>query len=325
MSSKTLFLFPGQGAQYPGIGSDFIAEYSLVKEIYSNASDILGYDLIKLCNDAESGDIHLTRYTQPVLLVHSYACLQVFLKQRDNPVEIFAAAGHSLGEYTALVAAGSLSFADALRLVSKRGECMGEHGGGEMLALALAEDDVNPFLESSNCEIAALNLAEQTVVGGWPRELDELAAAIDAKYPGKGGIRLKTEGAFHTSHMYPAAVKFRPILDEMELLSPEILVASNTTGQFHEANIETIRDNLYHQLFQPVRWRDNLITIAGTGIDRIIEFGGGLGKGISPADKRPNLQGMILRAFRRVSPRPDYHAVINLATMEKTIKAIGRA
>ena len=197
---------------------------------------------------------------------------------------------------------------------------MGEYGGGEMLAVSLTEDQIIPFLDSSNCEIAAFNLPEQTVVGGWPRDLDQLAAVIDAKFPGKGGIRLKTEGAFHTSHMYPAAQNFRPTLDEVDMSSPGLLVASNTTGQFHEANVEIIRDNLYNQLFKPVRWRDNLETIANSGVDRIIEFGGGLGKGTSPADKRPNLQGMILRAFRRANPRPDYRAVINLSTMEETIK-----
>ena len=222
MSAKTLFLFPGQGAQYPGIGSDLITEYHQAQAIYARASEILGYDLEKLCNDSKSGDINLTRYTQPVLLVHSFVCLQLFLKQCNNPPDLFATAGHSLGEYTALVAAGSLSFENALRLVAKRGECMGAQGGGEMLALSLSEEQVKPYLESSNCEIAALNLAEQTVIGGWPAELDQLAAAIDVDYPGKGGIRLKTEGAFHTSHMYPAAQTFKPILADTEILPPEV-------------------------------------------------------------------------------------------------------
>ncbi len=322
MTTKTLLLFPGQGAQYPGIGSDLIQEFSLVQDIYREASDILGYDLVSLCNDAESGNINLTKFTQPVLLAHSYACLQALQQELQFPVEAFAAAGHSLGEYTALVAAGSLSFESALRLVSKRGECMGEHGGGEMLALSLTEDDLLPFIDASNCEIAAFNLPEQTVVGGWPEELDQLAAAIETGIPGKGGIRLKTEGAFHTSHMRPAAEKFRPILEETDIDTPEIRVASNTTGSFHSSEIESIRENLYYQLFKPVRWRDNLAAIAEEGVNRIIEFGGGLGKGASPAEKRPNLQGMIVRAFRRAKPRPEYHAVINLETLEKTCKAL---
>ena len=321
LSAKTLLLFPGQGAQYPGIGSDLAREFPIAREMYSDASDILGYDLVALCNDSESGAINLTKFTQPVLLVHSYICLRVFEQYLGLSIDAFAAGGHSLGEYTALVAAGALSFEDALRLVSKRGECMGEHGGGEMLALSLTEDDLKPFIEASNCEISALNLPEQTVVGGWPDELDELTANIDEKIPGKGGVRLKTEGAFHTSHMYPAAQKFRPFLEETHMRAPKLQVASNTTGGFHSPDIESIRENLYLQLFKPVRWSDNLKAVANAGVERIIEFGGGLGKGDTPSDKRPNLQGMIVRTFRRANPRPDYHAVINVETLEATCKA----
>ena len=321
MSAKTLLLFPGQGAQYLGIGSDLTREFPIAREIYSDASDILGYDLAALCNDAESGAINLTKFTQPVLLVHSYICLRVFQQHLGENIDAFAAGGHSLGEYTALVAAGALSFEDALRLVSKRGECMGEHGGGEMLALSLTEDDLKPFIETSNCEIAALNLPEQTVVGGWPDELDQLTANIDEKFPGKGGVRLKTEGAFHTSHMYPAAQMFRPFLEATHMRAPKLQVASNTTGAFHSAEIDSIRENLYLQLFNPVRWSDNLKAISNAGVERIIEFGGGLGKGDTPSDKRPNLQGMIVRTFRRANPRPAYHAVINVETLEATCKA----
>ncbi len=321
MTTKTLLLFPGQGSQYPGIGSDLFQEFAIVRDIYAEASDILDYDLIGLCNDFDSGNINLTKYTQPALLVHSYACLQVFYHQTGAAVQAFAAAGHSLGEYTALVAAQSLKFNNALQLVSKRGQCMGEHGGGEMLALSLSEESVLPFIESSNCEIAALNLPEQTVVGGWPADLDQLTASIEDQYPGKGGIRLKTEGAFHTSHMYPAAQQFKPFLDETEIYSPKIKVASNTTGKFHTTNVDDIRSNLYHQLFKPVRWCDNLATVAAAGVERIIEFGGGLGRGDLPSDKRPNLQGMVVRAFRRMHPKPTYHSVINLETLEATCQA----
>ena len=322
MSKKIVFVFPGQGAQYPGIGSDLIEEFPLVAEIYQFASEVLGYDLVGLCNDAESGDIHRTKFTQPVVLVHSFACLQVLHRQLNDSVGPSAAGGHSLGEYTALVSAGSLSFENALRLVSKRGEFMGERGGGEMLALSLSESQLQPLIESSSCEIAALNLPEQTVAGGWPHELDQLTAAVESEFPGKGGVRLKTEGAFHTSHMYPAAKKFRATLESTEFLSPEFMVACNTTGRFHDSDVDEIRSNLYHQIFQPVRWSDNLTAIGEAGVDAIIEFGGGLGAGESPADKRPNLAGMIARAYRRSNPRPAYHSVINLQTLEATCNAL---
>ena len=321
MPAKTLFLFPGQGAQYPGIGSDLIRDFPLAAELYRAASDVLGYDLVALCNDAQSGNIHLTRHTQPVLLAHSYVCLQVFYQQLGQPLKPFAAGGHSLGEYSALVAAGALSFESALGLVAKRGEYMGEHGGGEMLAISLSEEQLQPFVDSSSCEIAALNLAEQTVVGGWPADLDQLTDAINSEYPGKGGVRLKTEGAFHTSHMYPAAQKFKAVLESTAMRAPDMRVASNVSGEFHQPNVSEIRAMLYEQLFKPVRWKDNLNAFAEAGIDTIIEFGGGLGKGDLPADKRPNLAGMIARAYRRSNPRPAYHAVINVPTLEAACQA----
>ena len=319
--SKVLFLFPGQGAQYPGIGSDLIRQFPKAAAIYEQASSTLGYDMEQLSND-ESGKINLTRYTQPVLLTHSYACLQVFLDQLDQKVEPAYACGHSLGEYGALLSAGSLNFESALRLVSARGKLMGQHGGGEMLALSLSEEQLKPLLDDSPCELAACNLPEQTVVGGLPDELDRLFERIESAFPGKPGTRLKTEGAFHTSHMFPAAQKFKKVLDSTEISVPKIPVTSNVSGDFHSSDANGIRSNLYYQLFQPVLWYKNLITIAEAGVDMVIEFGGGLGPKNDPATKRPNLAGTVMRAYRRVKPRPAYNSVINLKTLETTLQKL---
>lgn len=319
---KLLFLFPGQGAQYPGIGSDLIAEYPVVAEIYDQASAILGYDLVALCEDADSGDINLTKFTQPVLLTHSFACMQVFLELTGGRHQPDYSCGHSLGEYGALIAAGALEFKSALTLVSVRGDCMGEHGGGEMLALPLSEEQLNPLLRSSPCEIAACNLPEQTVVGGWPHELDLLTRQIEQTFPGKTGTRLKTEGAFHTSHMLRAAEKYAGHLAEAQLKLPTIPVASNVSGTFHEPDVYSIKRDLHLQLFSPVRWHANLMAIAARGIDAVIEFGGGIGGGSLPADKRPNLAGTVARSYRRISPRPAYHSVINTKTLGDTIENI---
>ena len=317
-----LFLFPGQGAQYPGIGSDLIAEYPTAAEIYDLASSVLGYDMVALCNDADSGDINLTKYTQPVLLTHSYACMQVFLQLTDGKFQPAYSCGHSLGEYGAMIAAGALDFESALTLVSARGECMGEHGGGEMLALPMSEEQLASLVEASPCEIAACNLPEQTVVGGWPQELDLLMEQIEKEFPDKTGTRLKTEGAFHTSHMLGAAEKFEKFLDESTIKIPSIPVASNVSGTFHESDIESIKRNLHLQLFKPVRWHANLMAIAEQGIDAVIEFGGGIGGGTIPAEKRPNLAGTVARSYRRISPRPAYHSVINTKTLLNTIEKI---
>ena len=320
--SKILFIFPGQGAQYTGIGSDLIQAFQVAKEAYELASSVLGYDMIALSSVETGNNINQTRYTQPVLLTHSYACMQVFLQQTENKVLPSFACGHSLGEYGALVAADSLNFESALSLVSTRGECMGEFGGGEMLALPLSEEQLNPLVESSPCEIAACNLPEQTVVGGWPADLDHLVSKIEKVFPGKTGTRLKTEGAFHTSQMLPAAEKFEAVLNEVDIELPKIPVAANVTGGFHESDVDMIRSNLYLQLFKPVRWYANLMAIADIGVDTVIEFGGGLGSGNNPADKRPNLAAAVARAYRRSKPRPEYHSVINLSTLESTLNKV---
>ena len=123
-----LFVFPGQGSQYRGMGSDIHREFEIARGIYDRASAVLGYDIAELSFNDPEDKLNLTRYTQPALLTHSIACLEVFRDLTDNRFRPVAAAGHSLGEYSALVAAGALGFEDALRLVQKRGELMGEFG-----------------------------------------------------------------------------------------------------------------------------------------------------------------------------------------------------
>jgi [acyl-carrier-protein] S-malonyltransferase len=224
------------------------------------------------------------------------------------------AAGHSLGEYSALVAANSLTFETALRLVQKRGELMGEHGEGEMTAFMMAVDEIQPLAEQFKCAISACNQPLQTVVGGSSEDLGALEAHVAEAFPRKRAIRLKTEGAFHTYYMDTAADLFREALNDAEFQVPEIKVLSNYTGGFHDNDVQGIRDRLYFQLKHPVMWDANLQTALAEGIDKIYEFGGGIGPG-EPEEKRPNLEGMIKKAVRSLDPRPDYFPVINAATI----------
>ena len=122
---NTLYVFPGQGSQYPGMGGDLYTEYAVARQIYARASDVLGYDIAELCFEDPKEQLNLTRFTQPALLTHSIACLEVFRDLTGDRLKPFMAAGHSLGEYSALVAANALSFESALNLVQKRGELMG--------------------------------------------------------------------------------------------------------------------------------------------------------------------------------------------------------
>lgn len=313
---RVIFLFPGQGSQYPGIGSDLCAEFASARQVYEEASEVLGYDMAKLSAENPDNQINLTRYTQPVLLTHHIACLTVYRELADNPLTPVASAGHSLGEYSALVTAEALSFADALRLVARRGELMGTYGEGEMAALTLDLETARPLADKHYCGIAGLNLPDQTVVGGSGADLDALAAEMAKIVPKKRAVRLKTEGAFHTYYMVEAARYFREDLAAVTFTSAKLKVLSNYTGGFHEESAESIKSRLFFQLFHPVNWVDCLQTALDDGINLFVEFGGGIGSGEGPAEKRPNLEGIIKKFTRRTKPRPDYIPAINTATIK---------
>ena len=321
MSSKDqqiMFVFPGQGSQYVGMGSDLIRDFPVAKRLYEQANDIVGYDLVKLCLEGPEEDLRLTRHTQPALLTHSLACLEIFRELTDNQVKPVLAGGHSLGEYCALVAAGALDFETALRLVQKRGDCMGTYGAGEMLAFPLHLDNIQPLAEKHYCVVAARNLSDQTVIGGLGEDLDRLTEEAHTHFPRKRPTRLKTEGAFHTFYMITAALHFRPVLDTATMSAPTVRVLSNCSGAYHDPDPAAIKTRLFFQLFHPVNWIDNLETAFRDGINTIIEFGGGLGSGPAPEDKRPNLESMVKKALRGSDFSAHYHAAINSQTLQET-------
>lgn len=322
MSESPMFIFPGQGAQYTGIGSDLHREYASARQVYATAAEVLGYDIAELSFQGPEDTLKLTRHTQPVLLTHQIACLTVFRELSGDTVRPAVTAGHSLGEYSALVAADILSFEDALRLVQKRGERMGEFGAGEMSALPLELDEARPLAEKHYCAVAGLNLRDQTVVGGLPADLDRLEAELTETQPRKRPVRLKTEGAFHTYYMVAAAREYRTVLESAEFRSSDVQVLSNYTGTFHDTDPAAIRTRLFFQLFHPVRWLDNLTTALESGVTRIVEFGGGIGKGETPAEKRPNLESMVKKVQRGTDYNVDYHAAINLETLTATAEAL---
>ena len=310
-----LFIFPGQGSQYPGIGSDLCEEYATARAVYDQASEVLGYDIAELSFRDPDDQVNLTRYTQPVLLTHSIACLQVFRDLTGDKLKPALAAGHSLGEYSALVAAGVLTFESALKLVQQRGDLMGTYGEGEMSAFPLNIDSIKPIAESHYCAIAGCNLPEQTVIGGRPEDLEKVEQAVQEQFERARPTRLKTEGAFHTYYMVEAARNYRAVLDTAEFAGSDTGVLSNFTGQVHDGDPAAIRAGLFFQLFHPVLWHANMQTAFEQGIDLVFEFGGGIGPADEPAGKRPNLQGMIKRILRAAKLSADYQAVINSATM----------
>ena len=313
-----LYVFPGQGSQYAGMGSDLHGEFEVARKIYAQSSDVLGYDIAELSFKDPEDKLNLTRYTQPALLTHSVACLEIFRELTEDRLKPAIAAGHSLGEYTALVAAKVLSFESALKLVQKRGELMGTHGEGEMSAFPLALDVIKPIAEKHRCAVAGCNLPEQTVVGGRAEDLEMVEQEVQQQFARKRPVRLKTEGAFHTYYMDKAAELFRPVLEDASFGSAEARVLSNYTGGFHEADPETIRDGLYYQLFNPVMWHANLLTAFGEGVQMIFEFGGGIGPAETPDGKRPNLEGMIKKASLAAEHEAEYRSAINLQSVRET-------
>lgn len=319
---RVMYIFPGQGSQYKGMGSDIYRDYAPARRVYDQASEVLGYDITELSFHDHERKLDYTRFTQPALLTHSIACLETLKELTGNRVTPQLAGGHSLGEYAALVAAGSLSFADALRLVQKRGEFMGSYGEGEMLAFPVEADAARPLAEKHYCAIAACNLRDQTVIGGSSSDLDALVQEAEGLFPRKRPIRLKTEGAFHTYYMVNAAQHFRAVLDAAELRSPSLQVLSNYSGDYHDSDPLAIKSKLFFQLFHPVLWVNNLQKVLDDGVTLFIELGGGIGGGDEPAAKRPNLEGIIKKTMRGTEYQAQYLAAINSQSLMETADAL---
>ena len=319
---KILYVFPGQGSQYRGMGSDLVAEFPAARALYDRASALLGYDLADLSFKDPRDELKLTRFTQPALLTHELACLEVFRSLAGDAGRPSLAAGHSVGEYAALVAAGALSFEHALKLVARRGELMSAFGRGGMLATTLDLQSAAALADKHYCGIGASNLPDQTVIAGESADLDALAAELETAFPNKRGVRLNTEGAFHTYLMVAAAQEFRKVLDQTELASLKVDALSNYTGKLHESSAAAIRSRLFFQLFNPVRWVGCMNAAIDMGVDTIVELGGGIGKGDGPDGKRPNLESIVKKSLKSREHQAQYLPAINAATVRATAEQL---
>lgn len=324
-ASKILYIFPGQGSQYRGMGSDLVEQFPVAGEIYERATAVVGYDMQELSFGDPRDELGLTRFTQPALLTHEVACLESFNTLVGERVRPFMTAGHSLGEYTALVNAGALTFESALRLVAERGRLMSEYGRGGMLAMALDLPAAAALADKHFCGIGGCNLPDQTVVAGEAKDLDALEAELAIEHAGKRGVRLATEGAFHTYLMVAAAQEFRSVLAATEFGPFALDVLSNYTGKRHEDAAHAIRSRLFFQLFNPVRWVSCMNTAIDAGIDAVIEFGGGIGKGDGPEGKRPNLETIVKKSVKWRDHSAQYLPAINASTIRSTADALLRS
>jgi [acyl-carrier-protein] S-malonyltransferase len=317
---KILYLFPGQGSQYRGMGSDLVAEFPVASDLYARASAAVGYDMTELAFRDPREELNKTRFTQPALLTHEVACLEVFRSLVGDRVRPALGAGHSLGEYSALVMAGALTFEDALKLVSRRGALMSDLGRGGMVATTLDLAAASALADKYFCGIAAHNMLDQVVIAGESADLDKLGAELEAAK--KRAVRLNTEGAFHTFLMVAAAQQFRGVLDATAFAAVTTEVLSNYTGQLHTSEPEAMRSRLFFQLFNPVQWVDCMNTAIDLAVDTVIEFGGGIGKGEGPDGKRPNLESIIKKSLKSREHSAQYLPAINAATIRATAEQL---
>jgi [acyl-carrier-protein] S-malonyltransferase len=292
------------------MGSDLVREFASAREIYARASAVVGYDLEKLSFEDAENKLGQTRYTQPALLTHEVACLTV-LRDVGAAAAPLITAGHSLGEYAALVCAGALTFEGALGLVAERGRLMSEHGRGSMLATTLELEPARELADKHYCGIAGCNLPDQTVIAGDGADLDALAEDLVKTHPGKRGVKLNTEGAFHTYFMITAALKFREALRSAQFRKVAVDVLSNYTGKPHIDDPDAIRARLFFQLFHTVRWVACMNAAIDAGVDTIVEIGGGIGKGDTPEDKRPNLESIVKKSLKWRQREAQYLPAIN--------------
>ena len=304
------------------MGMDLVEQFPRAREIFEQASEVVGYDMNNLCFKDPHERLDLTRFTQPALLTHQVACLESFKSESQGSVQPMVVAGHSVGEYSALVTGGALSFENALRLVKRRGELMSELGRGTMLATTLDLQAATVLADKHFCGIGGCNLPQQTVIAGEDGDLDALMEDLTQSHPGKRAIRLKTEGAFHTYLMVGAAREFRTVLEQVEFKGLKINVLSNYTGKLHEPDSAAIRSRLFFQLFNPVRWVACMEAAMEQHVDIIMEFGGGIGKGEGPENKRPNLESVVKKSLKLHEHDALYIPAINAVSIRSAVEKL---
>lgn len=274
--TKTAFLFAGQGAQKLGMARDLYDRYTIVKDTYDQANSILGYDIRELI-DSDEEKLNQTRYTQPAILTTSVAIYRLLTENGLTPDMV---AGLSLGEYSALVASGALSFEEALKLVAKRGEFMetaAPSGLGKMVAVmntdaSLIEEVCKQASQKGIVSPANYNTPSQIVIGGEVAAVDEAVASLKDRGV-KRMIPLNVSGPFHTALLKEASDKLSEALEQVSFQSFKIPLIGNTEAKvMDEQSVKTL---LARQVMEPVRFYESIETMKNLGLTRVIEIGPG--------------------------------------------------
>jgi len=289
------FQFPGQGSQHPGMGKNLAEQFAVARETFEEANDALGFNLAGLCFDGPEEDLKLTANTQPAILTTSVAALRV-LQQETGLIPTYAA-GHSLGEYSALVCAGALGFADAVRTVRQRGLFMQEAvpvGTGAMAAiLGLDKEKLETVcVQASENQVVApanFNSGGQIVIAGHAEAVDRAVALAKAE-GAKRAMLLPVSAPFHCPLMTPAGERLAAVLETVEINPLRMPVVTNVEALPNQA-VGRVRELLVAQVSAPVRWEESMQWMLDQGVERFIEIGPG--KVLSGLIKRMARQAVI--------------------------------
>ncbi len=327
--SKTALLFAGQGAQAVGMGKDLAKKFPSAKAWFDRANAALGYDLASICFNGPEPELTKTENAQPAIFLVSWVAFQLLKERvgvqasacsaadtlkRELQLKFDATAGLSLGEFTALTAAGAMSFEDGLRVVRQRGRFMQEAceatRGGMAAVIGLEEAPTREVCAEAGVVLANLNCPGQLVISG---ETDKITKAVElAKAKGaKRAIALPVAGAYHSPLMAVAQLKLRDELTKIKIVPPAVPVISNVTGQPHESNRQdacaTISARLVEQVTSSVLWEKSMRTLLAQGFTRFIELGPGTA-----------LSGFM----KRIDKGAQMLNVADVASLEATVKAL---